>query len=141
MKEFYVSIVIESTPGRVWGILTDGVRWPEWAPEVARIKGKIAPSENIVLQLKDPKVRPLALKVTQFVENERMVWTAAMPLGLFKGERTFILTKMPKGGVEFTMRETFTGHLAGMITKSIPDLQPQFDSFASGLKRRAEAAV
>ena len=66
-----------------------------------------------------------------------MVWTGGMPLGLFKGVRTFSLT--PKGGgVEFTMTEVFSGLMAPLITRSIPDLQPSFEEFAAALKRQAE---
>jgi hypothetical protein len=68
------------------------------------------------------------------------VWSGAMPLGLFKGERVFELVPR-SGGVAFSMREEYTGAMAGMITKSIPDLQPAFDEFAACLKARAENAA
>ena len=35
--------------------------------------------------------------------------------------------------------EEFTGPLAGLITKAIPDLTTSFDTFADGLKAAAEA--
>lgn len=58
-----------------------------------------------------------------------------MPLGLFVGERTYTLS--PEGsGTRFTMREEYTGPLAGMIFKSIPDLGPSFRRFAEGLGQR-----
>lgn len=37
------------------------------------------------------------------------------------------------------MREEFSGLMAPLITRSIPDLQPSFDRFAADLKARAEA--
>jgi hypothetical protein len=43
------------------------------------------------------------------------------------------------GNTGFAMDETYSGLLAPLITKSIPDLQPAFDTFAVDLKRRAEA--
>jgi hypothetical protein len=61
-----------------------------------------------------------------------------MPLGLFKGVRTFTLTPQGSGATKFTMREEYTGPLLGMIWKSMPNLQPSFDQFAAGLKSRAE---
>jgi len=39
------------------------------------------------------------------------------------------------------MREVYTGPLAGLITKSIPDLAPSFTRFADGLKRRVESST
>ena len=35
----------------------------------------------------------------------------------------------------------YTGPLAGLITKSIPDLAPSFTRFADGLKRRVESST
>jgi hypothetical protein len=68
-----------------------------------------------------------------------MRWSGGMPLGLFKGERSFTLTAEPdKGVTRFTMREEYTGPL-GMMWKSMPDLGPSFTQFASGLKREAES--
>ena len=42
------------------------------------------------------------------------------------------------GTVKFAMREAYSGLLASLITKSIPDLQPSFDEFAANLKKRSE---
>jgi hypothetical protein len=61
-----------------------------------------------------------------------------MPLGLFKGERTFTLSPELNGQVEFYMREEYTGLLSPLIARSIPDLQPAFAEFASDLKQAAE---
>jgi hypothetical protein len=38
------------------------------------------------------------------------------------------------------MREEYSGPLVPMMARSIPDLGPSFDQFATGLKRRAERA-
>jgi hypothetical protein len=40
--------------------------------------------------------------------------------------------------VAFEMRETFSGFLAPLIGRRLPDLQPAFDTFAAALKRVAE---
>ena len=39
------------------------------------------------------------------------------------------------------MREEFSGLLAPLITRSIPDLQPSFDRFTADLKSRAERSA
>ena len=62
-----------------------------------------------------------------------------MPLGLFKGERTFTLTQVDSHTTRFTMREEYTGLMLPLIWGSIPDLGPSFQQFASGLKTQAEA--
>ena len=64
-----------------------------------------------------------------------------MPLGLFRGVRTFTLSPADPSGTEFKVREEYTGPLLGMIWRSMPDLQPSFDKFASGLKAQAEQSA
>ena len=84
----------------------------------------------------NPK-RAFPVKVTAFTPGAGMTWTGGMPLGLFKGVRTYTLT--PQGpNTRFMMREEYTGPLASLIFKSIPDLQPSFEKFANGLKTQAE---
>ena len=79
------------------------------------------------------------MKVTEFSPAERMVWSGGMPLGLFKGVRTFTLTP-EDGATRFPMREEYTGPMLPLIWRSMPDLQPSFEQFARGLKARAEQA-
>jgi hypothetical protein len=60
-----------------------------------------------------------------------------MPLGLFTGERTYTLQSEGQS-TRFTMREQYSGPLASLIVRSIPDLGPSFQQFADGLKKQAE---
>ena len=50
------------------------------------------------------------------------------------------MTPKEIGTVEFAMKEQFSGLLSPLIERFIPDLQPAFEGFAAGLKKRAEAA-
>ena len=61
-----------------------------------------------------------------------------MPLGLFKGQRSFTLAPHSDGTTEFMLREVFSGPLLGVIGRSLPDLNTAFAQFAAGLKDRAE---
>ena len=69
-----------------------------------------------------------------------MVWTGGMPLGLFKGERTYTLEPKSDGSVAVTTSEVFSGLISPLITRSMPDLQPSFDEFVGALKKRSEQA-
>ncbi|MEL7208116.1 MAG: SRPBCC domain-containing protein, partial [Actinomycetota bacterium] len=81
--------------------------------------------------------RTFKLAVTEMSAPSRMVWSDGMPLGLFKGERTYRVE--PNGsGSTFTMVEEYTGLMAPLITKSIPDMTESFAQFADGLKEGAE---
>lgn len=138
MKYFEASSTINAGPERVWAVLTAGDKFPDWDSGIDRVEGKIAPGATIKLYVKVNPGRAFPLKVTEFAPPRRMVLTGGMPLGLFRGERTYTL--QPNGsGTDFRMREEYTGPLLGMIWGSIPDLGPSFQQFARGLKARAEA--
>jgi hypothetical protein len=138
MKAFSSLISIRATPEAIWAILTDAARYTEWNTTVSKVEGHIAPGETVTVHAKINPGRTFPVKVTGFEPPRRMVWASGIPLGLFKGERTYLLTPKPDGATEFSMREEYTGLFAPMITKSIPDLQPAFDEFAAALKTRAE---
>jgi hypothetical protein len=139
VKAYEASAVISADPQAIWDVLTDADSWVQWDSGVLRVDGKIAPGGKLkVVSEANPK-RAFTLRVTEFVPPQAMVWTGGMPLGLFKGVRTFMLH--PQGsGTRFHLREEYTGPLLPLIWKSMPDLQPSFDKFAGGLKRRVEAA-
>ena len=102
------------------------------------MEGRIEPGEKIKVHVKINPGKAFPVRVTEFVPSERMVWTGGMPFGLFKGVRTYTLTRTGDD-TRFAMREVYSGLLAPLIGRSIPDLQPAFDEFASALKQRAES--
>ena len=67
-----------------------------------------------------------------------MTWSGGMPLGLFRGVRTFTVNSTTGTETDFRMREEYSGPLLGLIWKSMPDLGPSFEQFARGLKVRSE---
>ena len=133
MKSFASSTTIQAAPEAIWRILTDASGYASWNTTVSRIDGLIALGERITVHAKAAPGRTFPVKVMALEAPKRMVWSGGMPLGLFKGERTFELRATTGVGVEFTMREAYTGWLAPLITRSIPDLQPAFDEFAACL--------
>lgn len=139
MKTFQTSASIRATPEAIWEILTDATRYRTWNTTVTKVEGRIAKGEKVTVHAKLSPGRPFPVKVTEFIPGRKMAWTGGMPLGLFKGERTFTLTPRNDGMVEFRMVEVFDGLLSPLIERSIPNLQPAFDEFASALKNRAEA--
>lgn len=138
MKSFATSLLIRAPAERIWSILTDAAAYPSWNSTVERVVGTIALGERVAVYTRATPSRAFPVEVSVMEPNSRMVWTGGMPLGLFKGARTYLLTPRGADEVEFSMREEFSGPLAPLITRSIPDLQPAFDRFAADLKARAE---
>jgi hypothetical protein len=138
MKEYSATTTINASPETIWAILTNAPAYPEWDPGVDRIEGQIAPGEKITAYTKLSPGRAFPVKVSEFEPGRKMTWSGGMPLGLFKGERTFTLMPQPDGAVKFSLREVFSGPLQPLIGRSIPDLTEAFEQFAAGLKNRAE---
>jgi hypothetical protein len=140
MKTFAARTTIHATQESIWRILTDAAGFPGWNTTVVRVDGRIALGEKVTVHVHGAPGRAFPVKVAVFDAPKRMVWRGGMPLGLFKGERVYELRSMSAGVVDFVMREEYSGLMAPLITKSIPDLQPAFDEFAACLKARAERA-
>lgn len=138
MKFYEASSDIQASPDAIWTILTDAPSYSQWDSGVVSVEGRIAPGETIKVISKANPGRAFPVKVTEFRPGQRMVWSGGMPLGLFKGVRTFTLTPQGNGATRFHVREEYTGPMLGMIWRSMPDLGPSFTQFASGLKSRAE---
>ena len=138
MKSYEASADIAATPDRIWAVLTDAAGYPTWDSGVERVEGTITPGSTIKVFSSVSPGRAFPVKVSEFTPGRLMRWSGGMPLGLFKGVRTFRLT--PNGGnTRFEMREEFTGPMLPLIWRSMPDLGPSFARFAAGLKARAEA--
>ena len=140
MKSFTTRTTIKAAPEAIWALLTDAPAYPSWNTTVTSVDGAIAPGQKVTVHAKISPGRAFPVTVAAFEAPRRMVWSSGMPLGLFKGERTFELKPTGDGTVEFAMTEAYTGLFAPLITRSIPDLQPAFDEFAACLKQRAETA-
>jgi hypothetical protein len=140
MKAYDATALIAASPERIWAILTNGPGYSAWDSGVERVEGQIAPDQTITVFSKVSPGRAFPVKVAEFSPSARMVWSGGMPLGLFKGERTFTLEADGSGVTRFAMREEFSGPLLPLIWRSMPDLGPSFDQFAAGLKAEAEAA-
>ena len=140
MKTYSATTNIKASKEAIWGILTDAANYPAWDPWAIRIEGKIAQGETVTAYTKLSPKRAFPAKVTEFVPGQRMTWTGGMPLGLFKGVRTFTLIPKGDGSHDFTVREEFSGPLLPLFAGSLPDMTQPFGDFVAGLKARAEAA-
>jgi|ERR671925_2123616 hypothetical protein len=138
MRFYEAAADINARPEDVWATLIDGGAWTSWDSGVDGVEGRIAPGETITIRSKAAPGRAFPVKVTEFDPPRRLVFSGGLPLGLFKGVRTYSLTPV-EGVTRFRMREEYTGLLVGLMWRSMPDLGPSFDQFANGLRQRIEA--
>ncbi len=137
-KQFAAHRQIHASPDAVWAFLTDAEALVAADTGITRIEGDVASGGGFKLWSEATGDRAFSIKVVTFEAPRRMVWTSGMPLGLFRGTRTFALTPTDDG-CTLDMDEVFTGLFSGPITKSMPDLSPFFERFVESAKQAAEA--
>lgn len=130
---------IAAPPEVIWAILTDAQALTGPDTGITRIDGAIRSGQTIRLWSVVSPNRAFAIKVGRMDPPHHMEWFSGMPFGLFRGTRSFDVTRTATGS-RFEMKEVYTGPLRGLITRAIPDLQPSFDQFAEALRTKAEAA-
>lgn len=137
MLAFEASTVINAPAEKIWEVLTDVQNFPEWEPNITKVEGQAGLGQKITVHTKFSE-RAFPVTVSEFTPHSRMVWSSGMPLGLFKGARTFTL-KPVDGGIQVKTREEFQGLLLPLFKGQIGDLQPTFDAFANALKNKVES--
>jgi hypothetical protein len=137
MRAYEARIDIDAPPEAVWPALADVERWPDWDSGVRRVEGTAAPGAKVSL-VTEASDRAFPVTVAELEPPRRMVFRGGMPLGLFRGVRTYTLTPGEGGRTGFAMREEYSGPMAALICRTMPDLQPSFEHFAAGLKARVE---
>lgn len=140
MRIYSASTIIAAPIETVWSILIDGGRWPLWDPLTERIEGTIAPGARVVAYSKLNPVNAFPVMVSVFEPPRRMVWRSALPLGLFSGERSYVLTPRGDDSTLFDLTEQFSGLLLPLFARVIPHMDAPFAQFAAGLKQQAERA-
>jgi uncharacterized protein YndB with AHSA1/START domain len=138
VRHYEATAEIAAGPETVWAVLVDGERWSSWDSGVLGVEGAIAPGSRVTIRSAAAPGRAFPVTVTAWEAPRRLEFTGGMPLGLFRGVRSYTLTPSA-GGTTFRMREEYTGPLLGLIWRSMPDLQPSFDQFATGLRHRVES--
>lgn len=140
MTTYSVKKTIGAPAHKVWELLTNSASYPEWNTTIVSLDGDIAEGNRIRLVSKVNPKRAFKLTVSEVDEPRHMVWSDSMPLGLFRGVRTFKLAPVGDGSTAFEMTEVFSGLLEPLISKSIPDMSESFDEFGESLKRAAESS-
>ena len=139
MRYYEATSTIAASPQAVWAVLSDGASWPSWDSGVDAVEGRIAMNETIKIRSQAAPGRAFPVKVTRFDPPAHLRFSGGMPLGLFRGVRTYEVSEEADGQVAFRMREEYSGPLLPLVWRSMPDLGPSFERFASGLKQRVES--
>jgi uncharacterized membrane protein len=77
---FSVAVNIDAPPEKVFAVLCDVERWPEWTPTMTKVlrldQGPFAVGSSA--QIRQPKLRPSVWKVTE-LEPQNFTWVTSAP--------------------------------------------------------------
>lgn len=130
------SIEINSTPSKVWEILSDFENYNQWNPFITSIKGNLIAGEKLNVRINTMQFKPQLLVVKPEQEIE---WLGQLLIPkLFDGKHKFTITKR-NNKVIFEQSETFTGLLVPVFKNKInTEIKSQFQAMNLALKQICE---
>ena len=141
MKENRNEIEIQSTPERVWEVLTDLDKYPQWNPLLRQAEGELAVGEKINLTANSgTNDMNFFCTVTEVDPNRSFSWKFHVMLPfLFRGEHFFQIEPVDEHRVRFIDREVFHGLLVPLQAKNLEtNAKPAMIAMGEALKRRVE---
>jgi len=140
-REFVERIHINSPPERVWAVLADVERWPEWTESMKKVDlldgGPLATGSRARLRIRGSLATP-AWTVTSFEPTRSFTWSARIMPGV-TSHADHELTPA-EGGTDVTLRVRMEGPLAGIAAVMLARVSREnMRMEAEGLKRASEA--
>lgn len=115
--ELKTEIVINAEPSKVWEILIDFEKYPNWNPFIKSLTGDVKIGNQIKIELQGMKFKP---RVLTFEKDKEFSWLGHLLIkGLFDGEHLFKLTDNKNGTTKFEQSEKFSGILVPLLKKKL----------------------
>ena len=134
------SVVIEiaAPPERVWAVMTDFARWPEWTASVRSIEPLDAGAVRIGwrVRIRQPKLPPAVWKLVEFEPGRQFIWRSGLPGMWVFATHTVEPTAT---GSRVTLVLHYRGLLGKLLAQMTREITRRYlDMEASGLKRQCE---
>jgi hypothetical protein len=143
MKELRTEIEIQATPEKVWQVLTNLDKYPEWNPFICHALGKAEAGETVDIDFQpDSKGLKLHCTVVKAEPNRELCWKYHFILPvLIRGEHRFTIEPMENNRVRFIDREIFNGLLVPLQARDIDTNSKRgFEKMDKALKTRVESS-
>ena len=134
------SIAIAAPRERVWDILVDVERWPEWTPSMTSVTfaGGNRLAKGSRLRIKQPRMPAMTWDVTEIEPLQSFTWNARS-LGVTTSA-VHRLAPGPKGGVTVGLVLQQRGVLAWLVALFTAGIMRRYVRMeAEGLKQRCES--
>jgi hypothetical protein len=142
LKTIETNIVIDSTPEKIWDVLTNFGEYELWNPFMIKVIGNASLGSKIEVNIKtiSGKNRSYYPIITKCETNKELRWKGKSFLpGVFDGERVFVLEKSDDDKVSFSHKEIFSGLGVKLVGNKLDEnLREGFVRMNEALKVRAE---
>jgi len=121
-KEIRTEILIQAPPEKVWAILTDFQRYPEWNPFIKSVTGEATVGKELAVLIAPPESSEMNFSPTVLVvePNKELRWLGHFWFtGLFDGEHKFELIDNGDGTTTFKQSEEFGGILVWFFSSTL----------------------
>ncbi|MFG1951236.1 SRPBCC family protein [Micromonospora sp. NPDC048830] len=136
---FEVVTEIGADAERVWAVLTDVERWPEWTASV-RSARRLEPGPLTVgstARLEQPRLRTAVWRVVEAEPPYGFAWVSRAPGVRTRGDHRIVPLTEGRVRVELTLEQS--GLLAGPVGRRYGELvRGYLEMEAEGLRRRCE---
>jgi hypothetical protein len=142
MKSLHAVIDIDAPAERVWQVVSDFARYPDWNPFIVRAAGEPRAGERLDVTIAAPGMKPVRFRPRVLdVEPGRLIrWKGEFKLpGLFDGRHALIVDPLDGERSRFTTHEDVTGIMLPFAGKVMAASQQGFELMARAVKERAEA--
>ena len=142
MKMIERTIEIDSSPERVWEVLTDFPAHSEWNPFIRHISGELVVGAGLQVQIAPKGGRGMKFKptVTAASPHRELAWMGSVGVrGIFDGAHSFVLRDLGGGRTSVRQAETFRGVLVPLFGSGMKGTEAGFDAMNLALKQRCEA--
>ena len=142
MKSLHAAVEIDAPAERVWQVVSDFARYPEWNPFIVRAAGVPRVGERLHVTIVAPGMKPASFRprVLDFEPGRLIRWKGEFKLpGLFDGRHALIVEPLDGGRSRFTTHEDVSGIMLPFVGKVMTASQQGFELMAGALKERAEA--
>jgi uncharacterized membrane protein len=137
----YVAVNIDAPPERVFALLCDVERWPEWTPTMTSVQrleqGPFTVGSSA--QVRQPKLRPAVWKVTELEDKRNFTWVSRSPGLRMKAGH---LVERYGTGSRVELSFELSGLMARVVSRLYGGLIEQYVTTESQkLKVRSESAA
>ena len=135
---YSVTVDIAAPPGRVWSVMVDAERWPEWTASVTSVarldQGPLRVGSRA--RIRQPRVPPAEWRVTELTEGRSFTWVTGTALA--RATARHEVESIP-AGTRATLSIRYSGLLGGVVGRLTRGLNDRYLALeAAGLKARSE---